>query len=114
MRRGAGHGGFIVAALTMMGILLKLPIGTSSDVVNRSRLMLIGVLAFGLPPFVYSLLPDLEVHGVLGGPLIGHGRMYAVGPRHSCNESMGMRFHVPLDKKNGLQSFSQSINHTVS
>ncbi len=53
--------GFIVAASTMTGILLKLPIGTLSDLVNRPRLMLIGVLAFALPPFAYPLVPNLEV-----------------------------------------------------
>ena len=53
--------GFIVAASTMTGILLKLPVGTLSDLVNRPRLMLVGVLAFALPPFAYPLVSDLEV-----------------------------------------------------
>ncbi len=53
--------GFIVAASTMTGVLLKLPVGTLSDLVNRSRLMLIGVLAFAFPPFVYPLVSNLEV-----------------------------------------------------
>ena len=57
--------GFIVAASTMTGIFLKLPVGTLSDLVNRSRLMLIGVLAFALPPFVYPLVSNLEVLTVL-------------------------------------------------
>ena len=57
--------GFIVAASTMTGVLLKLPVGTLSDLVNRSRLMLVGVLAFALPPFVYPLVPNLEVLTVL-------------------------------------------------
>ena len=63
--------GFIVAASTMTGVLLKLPVGALSDFVNRSRLMLVGVLAFALPPFVYPLVSNLEfltalrvVHGL--------------------------------------------------
>ncbi len=67
--------GFIVAASTMTGILLKLPIGTLSDFVNRSRLMLIGVLAFALPPFVYPWVPNLEVLTVLR---VVHGLATAV------------------------------------
>ena len=67
--------GFIVAASTMTGILLKLPVGTLSDLVNRPRLMLIGVLAFALPPFVYPLVPNLEVLTVLR---VVHGLATAV------------------------------------
>ena len=57
--------GFIVAASTMTGILLKLPVGTLSDLVNRSRLMMVGILAFALPPFVYPLVSNLEILTVL-------------------------------------------------
>lgn len=53
--------GFIVAASTLTGVLLKLPVGALSDFVNRSRLMVVGVLAFALPPFAYPLVSDLEV-----------------------------------------------------
>jgi len=67
--------GFIVAASTMTGVLLKLPVGTLSDLVNRSRLMLVGVLAFALPPFVYPLVPNLEVLTVLR---VVHGLATAV------------------------------------
>ncbi len=63
--------GFILATSTMTGVFLKLPIGTLSDVVNRSHLMLIGALAFAWPPFVYPLVSDVEsltmlrvVHGL--------------------------------------------------
>ncbi len=63
--------GFILATSTMTGIVLKLPVGTLSDVVNRSNLMLIGGLAFAWPPFVYPLVSDVEsltalraVHGL--------------------------------------------------
>ncbi len=57
--------GFIVAASTMTGVFLKLPMGALSDVVSRRRLMLVGVLAFALPPFAYPLVTDLEVLAVL-------------------------------------------------
>lgn len=67
--------GFIVAASTMTGILLKLPVGTLSDLVNRSRLMLVGVLAFAFPPFLYPLVPNLEVLTVLR---VVHGLATAV------------------------------------
>ena len=67
--------GFIVAASTMTGVLLKLPVGALSDLVNRSRLMLVGVLAFALPPFVYPLVPNLEVLTVLR---VVHGLATAV------------------------------------
>ncbi len=63
--------GFIVAASTMTGVFLKLPVGALSDVVNRSHVMLIGVVAFALPPFIYPMVQTLEaltllrvVHGV--------------------------------------------------
>ena len=63
--------GFILATSTMTGVFLKLPIGTLSDMVNRSHLMMIGVLAFACPPFVYPLVSDVEslmvlrvVHGL--------------------------------------------------
>ncbi len=67
--------GFIVAASTMTGALLKLPVGTLSDLVNRSRLILVGVLAFALPPFLYPLVPNLEVLMVLR---VVHGLATAV------------------------------------
>ena len=67
--------GFIVAASTMTGVLLKLPVGTLSDLVNRSRLMLVGVLAFALSPFVYPFVSNLEVLTVLR---VVHGLATAV------------------------------------
>jgi MFS transporter, DHA1 family, multidrug resistance protein len=57
--------GFIVAASTMTGVFLKLPMGALSDTVSRRRLMLVGVLAFALPPFAYPLVTDLEMLTVL-------------------------------------------------
>lgn len=52
--------GFIVAASTLTGVLLKLPAGALSDIYGRRRLMQIGVLAFGLPPFLYPFVQNLE------------------------------------------------------
>ena len=67
--------GFIVAASTLTGIFLKLPIGALSDIVSRRRLMLVGVLAFALPPFAYPLVTDLEI---LAGLRLIHGLATAV------------------------------------
>lgn len=57
--------GLIVAVSTMTGVVLKLPMGLLSDVVNRQRLMLGGVLAFALPPFLYPFVSDLSTLGIL-------------------------------------------------
>ncbi len=57
--------GLIVAVSTMTGVALKLPMGLLSDVVNRQRLMLGGVLAFALPPFIYPFVSDLSILGIL-------------------------------------------------
>lgn len=64
---GAGPSlvGLIVAVSTLTGVFLKLPMGLLSDVVNRRRLMLGGVLAFALPPFVYPFISDLPTLGIL-------------------------------------------------
>ncbi len=63
--------GFVVAASTMTGVFLKLPMGVLSDILSRRKLMLAGVLAFALPPFVYPAISDLDalvvvrvVHGL--------------------------------------------------
>ncbi|KPK26576.1 MAG: hypothetical protein AMK69_11825 [Nitrospira bacterium SG8_3] len=57
--------GLIVAVSTLTGVVLKLPMGLLSDVVNRKRLMLGGVLAFALPPFLYPFITDLSTLGIL-------------------------------------------------
>lgn len=62
--------GFIVAASTLTGVFLKLPMGALSDIVSRQRLMFVGVLAFALPPFAYPFVTDLEV---LAGLRVIHG-----------------------------------------
>jgi MFS family permease len=57
--------GMIVALSTVTGIFLKLPIGLLSDVLNRQRLMIRGVLAFAIPPFFYPFVSDLSTLGML-------------------------------------------------
>lgn len=52
--------GLIVSVSTITGILLKLPAGALSDIYGRRMLMRIGVLAFGLPPFAYLFVQDLD------------------------------------------------------
>jgi MFS family permease len=53
--------GLIVSVSTITGVLLKLPSGALSDIYGRKMLLRIGVLAFGLPPFVYPFVSDLNV-----------------------------------------------------
>jgi len=57
--------GMIVALSTVTGIFLKLPMGLLSDVLNRQRLMIGGVLAFAIPPFFYPFVSDLSTLGML-------------------------------------------------
>lgn len=57
--------GLIVALSTVTGIFLKLPMGLLSDVLNRQRLMIGGVLAFAIPPFFYPFISDLSTLGIL-------------------------------------------------
>jgi MFS family permease len=57
--------GLVVALSTVTGIFLKLPMGVMSDVLNRQRLMIGGVLAFAIPPFFYPFISDLSTLGIL-------------------------------------------------
>ena len=57
--------GMVVALSTVTGIFLKLPMGLLSDVLNRQRLMVWGVLAFAIPPFFYPVVSDLSSLGML-------------------------------------------------
>ncbi len=57
--------GMVVALSTVTGIFLKLPMGLLSDVLNRQRLMIGGVLAFAIPPFFYPFISDLSTLGML-------------------------------------------------
>jgi len=63
--------GLIVSVSTLTGVLLKLPSGALSDMYGRTILLRIGVVAFGLPPFLYPFITDLNaltalrfVHGL--------------------------------------------------
>ncbi len=64
---GAGPGvvGMLIALSTVTGVFLKLPMGLLSDVLNRRRLLLGGVLSFALPPFFYPFVDDLTTLGIL-------------------------------------------------
>ncbi len=53
--------GMVVSASTLTGVLLKLPSGALSDIYGRRLILRVGVLAFGIPPFFYPLVTDLEV-----------------------------------------------------
>jgi MFS transporter, DHA1 family, multidrug resistance protein len=52
--------GLIVSVSTLTGVLLKLPSGALSDIYGRRVLLRIGVVAFGLPPFLYLFITDLN------------------------------------------------------
>ena len=53
--------GLIVSVSTLTGVFLKLPSGALSDIYGRRMLLRIGVVAFGVPPFFYPFISDLNV-----------------------------------------------------
>ncbi|HEY6085100.1 MAG TPA: MFS transporter [Nitrospira sp.] len=57
--------GLIVSVSTLTGVFLKLPSGALSDIYGRRFLLRIGVVAFGLPPFIYPFITDLNALTVL-------------------------------------------------
>jgi MFS transporter, DHA1 family, multidrug resistance protein len=57
--------GLIVSVSTLTGVFLKLPSGALSDIYGRRMLLRVGVVAFGLPPFVYPFVSDLTVLTIL-------------------------------------------------
>ena len=67
--------GLIVSVSTITGVLLKLPSGALSDIYGRKVLLRIGVIAFGLPPFIYPFVSDLNV---LTGLRFVHGLATAI------------------------------------
>ncbi|MFM8552732.1 MAG: MFS transporter [Nitrospiraceae bacterium] len=67
--------GLVVSISTLTGVLLKLPAGALSDIYGRKMLMRIGVLAFGLPPFAYLAIDDLDA---LTGLRFVHGLATAI------------------------------------
>ncbi len=52
--------GLIVSVSTLTGVFLKLPSGALSDIYGRRILLRVGVIAFGLPPFVYPFITNLN------------------------------------------------------
>ncbi len=67
--------GLIVSVSTLTGVFLKLPSGALSDIYGRRLLLRVGVLAFGLPPFVYPFVSDLHM---LTGLRFVHGLATAI------------------------------------
>jgi DHA1 family multidrug resistance protein-like MFS transporter len=67
--------GLIVSVSTITGVLLKLPSGALSDIYGRKMLLRIGVIAFGLPPFIYPFVSDLNI---LTGLRFVHGLATAI------------------------------------
>src|SRR5690242_12345854 len=57
--------GLVVSVSTLTGVFLKLPSGALSDIYGRRFLLRIGVIAFGLPPFLYPFISDLNLLTVL-------------------------------------------------
>jgi len=57
--------GLIVSVSTLTGVFLKLPSGALSDIYGRLMLLRVGVIAFGLPPFIYPFVSDLNLLTVL-------------------------------------------------
>ena len=53
--------GVIVSVSTLTGVFLKLPSGALSDIYGRRMLLRVGVIAFGVPPFFYAFISDLNV-----------------------------------------------------
>jgi len=53
--------GVIVSVSTLTGVFLKLPSGALSDIYGRRILLRIGVIAFGIPPFFYLFISDLNL-----------------------------------------------------
>lgn len=53
--------GLIVSVSTLTGVFLKLPSGALSDIYGRRMLLRVGVIAFGLPPFIYPFVSDLNL-----------------------------------------------------
>ena len=52
--------GFIVAASTVTGVVLKWPAGALSDIYDRRWLLVMGLLAFALPPLGYLFVEDVR------------------------------------------------------
>ncbi|MFQ5991645.1 MAG: MFS transporter, partial [Nitrospiraceae bacterium] len=67
--------GFVVAASTLTGVVLKLPSGLLSDMYGRRLLLGIGIVMFAVPPFAYLLVSNV---GSLTGLRFIHGMATAI------------------------------------
>jgi DHA1 family multidrug resistance protein-like MFS transporter len=67
--------GLIVSVSTLTGVFLKLPSGALSDMYGRRLLLRVGVVAFGLPPFLYPFVTNLDA---LTGLRFFHGLATAI------------------------------------
>jgi MFS family permease len=77
--------GFVVAASTLTGIVLKLPAGAWSDVLGRRPMLLLGTIVFATMPFTYLGVVSL---GALVAVRFLHGAATAiVGPVASASLS---------------------------
>jgi MFS transporter, DHA1 family, multidrug resistance protein len=63
--------GLVVSVSTLTGVFLKLPSGALSDIYGRGILLRLGVVGFGLPPFIYPFIHNVDalialrfVHGL--------------------------------------------------
>ncbi len=84
---GAGPSlvGFVVAASTLTGVVVKLPAGALSDVFGRRPLLLAGALVFALMPFTYLAVSSLA--GLIAVRFV-HGHATAIfGPVASASVS---------------------------
>jgi len=52
--------GLVVSVSTLTGVFLKLPSGALSDIYGRRLLLHMGVVAFGVPPFIYPFIHDAD------------------------------------------------------
>jgi MFS family permease len=77
--------GFVMAASTVTGILLKLPAGAWSDILGRRPLLILGTIVFATMPFTYLVAASL---GVLMALRFIHGSATAIfGPVASASVS---------------------------
>jgi MFS family permease len=77
--------GFVVAASTLTGVLVKLPAGAWSDVLGRRPLLLLGTIVFATMPFTYLGAASLAT---LVGIRFVHGSATAIfGPVASASVS---------------------------
>ena len=77
--------GFVMAASTVTGILVKLPAGAWSDVLGRRPLLILGTIVFATMPFTYLIAASLGVLMVLR---FIHGSATAIfGPVASASVS---------------------------